>query len=78
MLDIDQPHITPTANLPQTVVMAAGPADVKHVIVDGRLVLKDREFVEIDEQAIRREAAAALQRVGQRAGLPLPAPYLGG
>ena len=78
LVDIDQPHISPTANLPQTIVMAAGPSDVKHVIVDGRLVLKDREFVEIDEQAIRREAAAALQRVSQRAGLPLPAPYLGG
>jgi 5-methylthioadenosine/S-adenosylhomocysteine deaminase len=77
LLDIDQPHISPTANLPQTIVMAAGPSDVKHVIVDGRQVFKNREFLEIDEAAIRREAAAALQRVSWRAGLALPSPYLG-
>ncbi len=77
LLDIDQPHISPTANLPQTIVMAAGPADVKHVIVDGRLLLKDRQFLDIDEAEIRRKAALALERVARRAGLQMASPYAG-
>ena len=39
LLNIDQPHIVPTANLPQTIVMAAGPADVQDVITGVNKVL---------------------------------------
>jgi 5-methylthioadenosine/S-adenosylhomocysteine deaminase len=77
LLDIDQPHIAPTANLPQTIVMAAGPGDVNDVIVDGQVLVKDRKCPHLDEEEIRHEAGKAFQRIARRAGLALPGAYYG-
>ena len=76
LLDINQPHLSPTANLPKTIATAASPADVTDVIVDGRVIIKDREFTELDEEKIRREAGRALMEVGKRANLELGSPYI--
>jgi 5-methylthioadenosine/S-adenosylhomocysteine deaminase len=76
LLDIDQPHLAPTANLPQTVVMAAGPGDVKDVIVDGKLLMKDRQLLHLDEETIRNDASEVLKAMAQRLDLPLKDAYL--
>ena len=76
LLDLDQPHLSPTAHLPKTLCMSAGPGDITHVIVDGNLLIKDGEFLHLDEMEIRREAGAALLKVGRRANLALTQPYL--
>lgn len=76
LLDLDQPHLSPTADLPKTIASTAGPADVTDVIVDGALIIRDREFLHLDEEAIRREAGATLLAVGKRANLSLNAPYV--
>ncbi len=77
LLDIDRPHLSPTAHLPKTVVMAAGPDDVSDVIVDGRLLIHNREFLNLDEEKIRFDAGQAMLEVGKRANLSLESPYLG-
>lgn len=76
LLDIDQPHLAPTANLPQTIVMAAGPGDVKDVIADGKLIMKDRQFLELDEETIRNDAGEVLKNIVGRIDLPLRDAYL--
>lgn len=76
LLDIDKPHISPTANLPKTIVSAAGPDDVADVIVDGKLIIHNHEFLHLDEEAIRREAGQTLLDVGKRANLSLDSPYV--
>jgi len=76
LLDIDQPHLAPTANLSQTVVMAAGPGDVKDVIVDGKLLMKDRQLLHLDEETIRNDASEVLKAIAQRLDLPLKDAYL--
>ena len=75
MINIDQPHISPTANLPQTIVMAAGPGDVQDVIVDGKVLIKDKVCLHFDEEEIRHEAKEAYKRIAKRAGLTLPSAY---
>jgi len=51
MLDLAAPHLTPMRNPAALVVYAAGRSDVKHVLVDGKLVIENRRStrVEIDE-----------------------------
>ena len=76
LLELDKPHLAPTAHLPKTLCMSAGPGDITHVIVNGEVLIKNGECVQLDEEEIRREAGAALLRVGRRANLELGAPYL--
>jgi 5-methylthioadenosine/S-adenosylhomocysteine deaminase len=76
LLDLDALHLLPTADLMKTVVMSAGPDDVCDVIVNGRLILHERAFVDLDEERIRRQAGEALLRIGRKAGLKLNDPYV--
>ncbi len=75
LLAIKSLHLSPTADLPKTMVLAAGPSDVNDVIIDGQCVLKDRHFLQFDEDEIRVKAGEALLRVGKSAGLRLPSVY---
>ena len=50
LLNIDQPHLTPTQNLINTVVEAANGHDVTDSIINGRIVMKNREVLTLDEE----------------------------
>ncbi|MCC6906190.1 MAG: amidohydrolase [Anaerolineae bacterium] len=77
LLDLNRPHFSPTANVPKSVVTVAGPDDVCDVIVDGRVLLRDRVLTHLDEEAIRRRAGEVMLAVGKRAGLDHSAAYVG-
>ena len=47
-----QPILDPAWSL----VHRAGGSDVRHVIVDGSVIIEDREFVELDVEALRHQA----------------------
>ena len=76
LLDVEKPHLSPTAHLPKTIATAAGPDDVTDVIVDGRLLIRDKEFLHLDEDKIRRAAGAAMLEIGKKADLELGSPYM--
>ncbi|MBR3001887.1 MAG: amidohydrolase [Oscillospiraceae bacterium] len=69
LLDIDQPHLTPTHNLGATIVEAACAGDVRHSIIDGKIVMKDRKILTMDEEKIMYEAAKAMEDISRRAGI---------
>ena len=48
VLHADRPHLVPTYDPVSTVVYAAGRGDVRHVLVDGRVVVEDGECLTID------------------------------
>ncbi len=48
VLDLDQPHLTPLYDPYSQVVYAARGADVRTVLVDGRILVKDGELVSFD------------------------------
>jgi 5-methylthioadenosine/S-adenosylhomocysteine deaminase len=48
VIDLEQPHLVPLYNPMSTLVYAANGADVKDVIVDGRILMKDRTFRTLD------------------------------
>jgi len=52
VLDMNQPHLTPLFNIPSHVVYAARGSDVVHSIINGAIVMRNRELTTLDETAI--------------------------
>ena len=61
-LRADSASLWPTQDLVHTLTESACGADVVHSIIDGRLVMKDRELLTLDEDRIRSEAKRAFER----------------
>lgn len=61
-LDAGAPHLWPTQNLVHTLVESASGADVRHSIVNGKLLMRDRELLTIDRERVRREAERLFER----------------
>lgn len=69
LVNIDQPHIWPTRNLVNTIVESVTSKDVEDVIIDGKLVMKNREMLTLDEERIMYESAARMESIAQKAGI---------
>jgi len=63
------PHLHPTHNRLRSLVMAATTEDVSDVLVDGKLLLRERRLTHLDEEQIVHKAAEHMQAVSKRAGL---------
>jgi 5-methylthioadenosine/S-adenosylhomocysteine deaminase len=59
LFDFRRAHLTPSHNPLATLVHAATGRDATMVVVDGRIVVEDGRATMVDEERIRREAAAA-------------------
>lgn len=68
-IDLDQPHIYPTHNLVNTLVEVVNHTDVKDMIVDGKIIMKNREVLTLDEEKINYESREALKRLAIRADI---------
>jgi len=54
--DFDKPHLRPRHDLVSSIVHAAKPSDISHVMVAGRLLTRDGELLTLDEERIVYEA----------------------
>ena len=68
VVDLDVLHVTPkfdlsADNIYSQLVYAAKSADVRHVLVNGRLLMQDRELVTVDVEMIMAEAQRIANRV---------------
>lgn len=68
-IDLLQPHLTPAVDLEAALVYSARGSDVRDVIVGGRVIMRDRRFINLDEATVVREATAAAARGMRAAGL---------
>jgi 5-methylthioadenosine/S-adenosylhomocysteine deaminase len=57
VLDLDQPHLTPIYHPVSHLVYAARGGDVIHSVINGRLVMRKRKLLTLDEAAILARAA---------------------
>ena len=62
VIDLDQPHLIPLYNVPSHLVYAARGGDVVHSVINGRIVMRDRQLLTIDEH----EVLAAMREVTAR------------
>jgi 5-methylthioadenosine/S-adenosylhomocysteine deaminase len=56
LVDFNRPHLRPRHDLIANLVHSAKGADVTHVIADGRLLMRDRALLTLDEERILYEA----------------------
>lgn len=68
-VDMNQPHLAPSYMYVHRLVHQAVASDVDNVIVDGRLVLENRQVLQVDEKQSLAEANEEAQRTIERAGL---------
>lgn len=69
LINLEQPHILPTHNILKTLVESVTAHDVTDVVINGRLVMKNREVLTLDEEKIMYEAKKRLKVIGERAGI---------
>ncbi len=63
ILDLNRPHLQPVYNLPSHLVYSATGADVRDVIIDGKLVMENRRLLTLDEEMILKKAAEWRDRI---------------
>ncbi|MEU6824541.1 amidohydrolase [Streptomyces atriruber] len=54
VLDLDRPHLAPRHDPWSTLAYAASAADVRDTVVDGRVLMRDRALLTLDEQSVLR------------------------
>ncbi|GMX66763.1 hypothetical protein Elgi_60350 [Paenibacillus elgii] len=69
LIDIDQPHISPSHSLINMIVESVTSRDVADVIIDGKLVMKHREVLTLDEERILYESAQRMKSTAEKAGV---------
>jgi 5-methylthioadenosine/S-adenosylhomocysteine deaminase len=69
VVNLDRLHTSPEAEIVSRLVYAAEASDVQSVVIDGRVVMGDRELLTIDEAGTVAEANAESELLQARAGL---------
>jgi cytosine/adenosine deaminase-related metal-dependent hydrolase len=69
VVDFHKPHLKPLNNPVSHLVYSAMGSDVKHVIIDGRLVVFNRQILTFDEEEVLRKADEAAFNLYERAGV---------
>ena len=68
-IDTDAPHLQPVWNPVATAVFAAQGSDVDTVVIDGRIVMRDRGVLTMDEAEILDDVRGRFREVAVRAGV---------
>jgi 5-methylthioadenosine/S-adenosylhomocysteine deaminase len=69
VVDLGGAHIEPAGDVFSRLVYACGARDVRHVVIDGALVVKDREHLTIDVERVIAEARVQVKKLRARAGI---------
>jgi len=62
-LDLRKPHLVPLYNPLSTIVYSASGADVKDVIVNGRVLMKDRAFTALDAEEVMAKVREISEKI---------------
>ncbi|WP_277554590.1 amidohydrolase [Halobaculum limi] len=67
IIDLDAPHLTPEHDLVSHLAYAVRGSDVRHTVCDGQVVMRDRDVLGFDEEAVRERAQEHAEAVVGRA-----------
>ncbi|OYR56560.1 amidohydrolase [Halorubrum halodurans] len=59
VVDLDRPHLTPVHDPVSHLAYAVRGSDVRHTVCDGRVLMRDREVLTLDADAVKARAAEA-------------------
>jgi 5-methylthioadenosine/S-adenosylhomocysteine deaminase len=65
VVDMDDLNQVPLYNVYSQLVYATKASDVRTVIIEGRVVMRDRKLLTLDEEAIKRDARAWRERIAR-------------
>ena len=68
-IDLRQPHLYPPDMIPMRLVTNGSGKDVNDVVIDGRIVMRDRVMTTIDENAVLDQAVAMYHQTIERGSL---------
>jgi 5-methylthioadenosine/S-adenosylhomocysteine deaminase len=69
LVDRDRPHLTPSVDPWSTIVYSARGTDVRMVMVDGEMLVRDFELTRLDAQEVTAAARSAAVLLASRAGI---------
>ena len=67
IIRLDKPHIAPVLDPLGSIVYCANASDVDTVIVEGKIVMRERKVLTLDEEKISEEAEKTIQSILDRA-----------
>ncbi|MCA1621971.1 MAG: amidohydrolase [Acidobacteria bacterium] len=70
VVDLDALHQTPRYSLYSHLVYATKASDVRTVVIEGRVVMRDRRLLTLDEPLIKRRARAIRERISRSLSAP--------
>jgi 5-methylthioadenosine/S-adenosylhomocysteine deaminase len=71
LLDFKKPHLTPFHNCPSHIVYSAFGSDVDTVIIDGNVIMQNRQIITLNEQKIIKMAQDAFEELLEMGGYTL-------
>jgi 5-methylthioadenosine/S-adenosylhomocysteine deaminase len=66
LVNLDKLHLTPQPDIVSTIVYAAERSDVETVIIDGKLIMKNRQLLTMNEDEIKAVASQQSKRLASR------------
>jgi 5-methylthioadenosine/S-adenosylhomocysteine deaminase len=63
VVDTNQPHMTPLYNPVSTIVYSANGGDVKDMVVNGKILMRDRKFLTLDQKEILERVKAICEGI---------------
>lgn len=69
LMNIHQPHLYPTQNLPNSLIASGNGHDITDSIINGKIVMRDRQVLTLDEEKILADSAQCMEEVVKRAGI---------
>jgi cytosine/adenosine deaminase-related metal-dependent hydrolase len=69
LFDLDRPQWVPLHNPISNLVHAASGANVNTVVIDGKVIVNDRKFVNVDEFDFIERGRAVASSIAERTGL---------
>jgi len=61
------PNMVPEHNVIANIIYAAGPQNVSDVIINGKVVMRDKKILTVDEEKVKKEAEKAAKDLALRA-----------
>ncbi|MBA3003684.1 MAG: amidohydrolase [Desulfurivibrio sp.] len=68
VLDMNQPHLTPMYNITSHLVYAVKGSDVVHSVINGRVVMRNRRLLTMDEDAVLGKVREIGARISELVG----------
>ena len=62
-VDVNKPHLVPLYNPMSTIVYSASGSDVKDVVVNGRVLMKDRTFTALDAEEVMAKVREISEKI---------------